>query len=82
MTIKYGTCAKDSVRMIQSCKLVSKWMGLTNGVTRGGVGQFVCETQPDLNGHCHVSAPGVPAEAVFLVPRARDSQHSMVSAWS
>lgn len=32
MTIKHGTGAKDSVRKIQSCKLVATWMGSTYGV--------------------------------------------------
>lgn len=64
MTRKHGTCAKESVRKSQSCKLVAGWMGLTYGVTHGGVGQVLSETRLDVNRNCvallHVWCPQKP----------------------
>lgn len=79
MTINHGTCAKDSVRKIQSCDLGAGWVGLTEGGDLGwGRVQFWGETRLDVNSGRHSSVPTVLSGAEFLVTGTRDLQYPEV----
>lgn len=68
MTIKHGTCAKDSVRKIQPCQVGARGVGWTSGVT--WVSWAVVQgNRVGCEGRlCRASAPAGPLENTSLGP--------------